>query len=144
MIYKQIKIEEMEWLTHDNLTQIQLDSLFTSCRHGQCMCDTLNYPHTACLHLIHTVWWHVMCIVCLHYIYTQYVIYTYTLCLHIIDRVNWFTCNIGFSSLYVCHTQPQRGCLWCPHINPVDTVNDSCQCSGGTVRSDPGCGYSGF
>lgn len=47
-----------------------------------------------------------------------------------------FTCNFVFSSLYLFLTQPQRGCLRRLHINPMEILNDSCQCSRGTVRPE--------
>lgn len=56
---------------------------------------------------------------------------------------DWFTCNIEFFLLQLCHTLPQRGCLCCPHINPTDILNNSCQWSRENVRFDPECEYSG-
>lgn len=38
-----------------------------------------------------------------------------------------FTCNIGFSSLFLRSTQLQKDCLLCQHIYQMDPVNDSCQ-----------------
>ena len=44
-------------------------------------------------------------------------------CLHMQTVFN--TYSTGFSSIYVCHTQSQRGCLWSPHIMPLDWINQS-------------------
>lgn len=49
--------------------------------------------------------------------------------------------RIVFSLRYLCCVQPQKGCLCCQHINPMESLNQTCQCSRGTSRIDSGCGY---
>ena len=65
---------------------------------------------------------------------STHVIFTHTFCFLVIYTQSVITCSTGVSSLYMCMTQPQRGCLWSPHINRVAALNHSCGCSGGSVR----------
>lgn len=53
-------------------------------------------------------------------------------------------CNIGFSLLNLCLPQPQVDCPLSPHINPMDTLSDSCRCSVESVRPGLGCEYVGY
>lgn len=55
-----------------------------------------------------------------------------------------FICNTEFSLFYHCPIQQQRGCLCCPHTNPLDNVNHYCLCSIGTARLDARCEQCGF
>lgn len=59
------------------------------------------------------------------------IIYTYNLLVS--NGIIVFTYNIGFPLLYLCSTQLLKDCLLCQHIYQMDPVNESCQCSGGTV-----------
>ena len=61
-------------------------------------------------------------------------IYIHPHSLHMIHTQSVFTCNTGFSSLYQCIFQQQRGYLWSLHISPMEPVNHSCGYSGGSVR----------
>ena len=47
-----------------------------------------------------------------------------------------FTGSIGFFSLCKNIARPQKGCLWSPHIKPMDSssVKHSCRLSGGSDR----------
>ena len=48
-----------------------------------------------------------------------------------------FTHNTEFSLLYRFCFQPQKGCLWSPHINHMGSVTHSYQCSGESVGFGP-------
>ena len=76
------------------------------------------------------------------FVYTWYI---HTLKLFSCDiYTECVNCSTGVSSLYLWCTQPQRGCLWSPHINPMASVNHSCGWSGGSVHPGLWCGYRGW
>lgn len=68
-------------------------------------------------------------------------LHKYSYSVHV--QTNFFTCSIGFSSLFLCSTHRQRGYHLRLHTNRMERLKYSCRCSGGKIRPDPGCGFGG-